>query len=213
MDRTEAEDRFRSIPWCATLLNQPDTIIFTPSARLDNATGGLASKDQLLRRTLNTPDAAPHCIGFYRDPVKEVTPRSISPRLLINSASLLFDIGPGVNGFHGSAHGGFMAVMMDDAMGSLIYHNYVLQAQKQQKDPAWRLPTDTLDLSKVHYFTAGIDMRYRKPLPTPSVAICTASLNRVEGRKLLMDVTIKDEHGTVFATGNGLWMSMPSGKI
>lgn len=213
MNRTKAEQQFRSIPWCAALLKRPDTVVFTPSARVENADDGLASKDQLFRRTLNTSDAAPHCIGFYRDPSQEITPPPISPRLLINSSSLLFDIGPGVNGFHGSAHGGFMAVMMDDAMGSLIYHNHVLQMRKQQEDPEWRMPPETIDLAKIHYITAGMDLRYRKPLPTPSVVICTASLRKVEGRKMFMDVTIKDERGTVFTTGNGLWISMPSGKI
>ncbi|CAG9948677.1 unnamed protein product [Clonostachys rosea f. rosea IK726] len=211
-----AEQRFRSIEWCAVLLNRPGTTIFTPSCRLVDALGLPASQDQILRTTLNNSDAVPHCLGFYQDPASSSTPGSpaspTQPRLLINSSSALFDLQPGVNGYHGSTHGGFMAVLIDDSMGGLIYHNFVLQMQKQQ-EPGWNPPPGTLDLSKIQYFTAGMNIRLEKPLKTPAVVVVTSTLNRVEGRKLYLDVVVEDGNGTKYATCEGLWMSLPNQKI
>ncbi|CAI6098690.1 unnamed protein product [Clonostachys chloroleuca] len=211
-----AEQRFRSIAWCAALLNRPGTTIFTPSCRLVDASGLPASQDQILRTTLNNSDAVPHCLGFYQDPASSSTPGSPTspeqPRLLINSSSTLFDLQPGVNGYHGSTHGGFMAVLIDDSMGGLIYHNFVLQMQKQQ-EPGWNPPPGTLDLSKIQYFTAGMDIRLEKPLRTPAVVSVTSTLNRVEGRKMYLDVVVEDGNGTRFASCEGLWMSLPNQKI
>ncbi|VUC30924.1 unnamed protein product [Clonostachys rosea] len=212
----KAEQRLRSIAWCAALLDRPGTTIFTPSCRLVDASGLPASQDQILRTTLNNPDAVPHCLGFYQDPGSSSTPGSTTsparPRLLINSSSTIFDLQPGVNGYHGSTHGGFMAVLIDDSMGGLIYHNFVLQMQKQQ-EPGWAPPPGTLDLSKIQYFTAGMNIRLEKPLRTPTVVVVTSTLNRVEGRKLYLDVVVEDGKGTKYATCEGLWMSLPNQKI
>ncbi|CAH0054557.1 unnamed protein product [Clonostachys solani] len=212
----KAEQRFRSIAWCAALLDRPGTTIFTPSCRLVDASGLPASQDQILRTTLNNSDAVPHCLGFYQDPASSSTTGSQTspahPRLLLNSSSIIFDLQPGVNGYHGSTHGGFMAVLIDDSMGGLIYHNFVLQMQKQQ-EPGWNPPPGTLDLSKIQYFTAGMNVRLEKPLKTPAVVVVTSTLNRVEGRKMYLDVVVEDGNGKKYATCEGLWMSLPNQKI
>lgn len=212
----KSEDHFRSIPWCAALLGSSDTIVFTPSFRAETTTPGIpASQDQLMRVSLNSPDTVPHCLGFHKDPAGDTAEdaSSTAPRLLINSASIFFEIGPGVNGFHGSGHGGFVSVLIDDAMGALLYQNLMLQVQRQRSDPSWRLPTHAVDITKMQYATAGMDVRLQRPLPTPGVVVATASLDKIDGRKLSLDVVIKDSRGRLLATCKGLWISLLSGKI
>lgn len=213
----KSEDYFRGISWCVALLNSPDTVIFTPSFRTETPFPGLpASQDQLMRVSLNSPTTVPHCLGFHKDYTSDIVGESSStagPRLLVNSASLLIDIGPGVNGFHGSAHGGFVSVLFDDAMGALLYQNLAMQSQKQRADASWKLPANTVDIAKLQYATAGMDVRLQRPLPTPGVVVATAKLARIDGRKLAVDVVIKDERGKQLATCKGLWVSLLSGKM
>ena len=212
---------FKAIPWCAAFFERPDLVLFTPSSRLEGPDGSPASKDKLMRKSLHASDSVPHCIGFYQDDTKATASTAdngsssdapSSPRLLTNSVCLIYDLQPGVSGYHGSVHGGFFSVLADEAMGSLIYQNFFLQKQKQE-DPKWRLPPGTLDLMNVQYFTASMNTRLQKPLPTPSVIAVTASLSKVQGRKMFVSVAIENEKGVRFATCEGLWISLPAEKI
>ncbi|KAI1652286.1 HotDog domain-containing protein [Daldinia loculata] len=220
----EATHHFKSTPWCAALLERPGVITFTPTSRLlEDPTGNSPTQDQLFRKTLNNADTVPHCIGFYHDPVSSnldieenpstslIPSSQLGPKLLINSASLIFDLCPGVNGYNGTAHGGFISSLIDEAMGSLIFINH--QVQTREEAQGRRLPRGVLDLNNVRFFTASMTVRFLKPLPTPQTVVVTASLNRIEGRKMSLDVTVKDKHQVEFARCDGLWMSLPKEKM
>ncbi|KAI0145183.1 hypothetical protein GGR57DRAFT_306144 [Xylariaceae sp. FL1272] len=119
---------FEEIPWCAALLQQPGVVTFTPAARLPaSADGRYPSQDQLFKTTLKTSATVPHYIGFYQSPFEDaekttlLPQASAKPRLLVNSASLLVDLRPGINGFNATAHGGFIACLFDEIMGSLMF--------------------------------------------------------------------------------------------
>lgn len=96
-------------------------------------------------------------------------------------------------------------------MGSLIYINDVVykQAQKQGRP----LSTSVLNMDGVAMFTASMNVKFRKPLATPQVVTVTATLNRIEGRKVFLDVEVKSGDGVVFATCEGMWMSVPRHKL
>ncbi|KAI1376170.1 HotDog domain-containing protein [Hypoxylon crocopeplum] len=221
---SEAAHHFKSIPWYATLLERPGVLTFTPTSRLpEDLTGHSPTQDQLFRKTLNNTDTVPHCIGFYQDPFSsnleiQGSPSSSSgsssqlgSKLLVNSASLIFDLCPGVNGFNGTAHGGLISSLVDEAMGSLIFINHQVQTREQAQGR--RLPRDVLDLNNSRFFTASMTVRFLKPIPTPQTVVVTASLNRIEGRKMSLDVTVKGKHQVEFARCDGLWMSLPKGKM
>ncbi|OIW28190.1 hypothetical protein CONLIGDRAFT_465550 [Coniochaeta ligniaria NRRL 30616] len=219
MDHTSLLDRlthhYNSIPWCAALLGRPDVIEFIPTSRLlEDAAGHSPTQDQLFRKTLNNNDSIPHCIGFYRDPFSSNSSDPSSqpiPRLLIKSCSLIYDLCPGVNGFNGTAHGGLISSLMDEAMGSLIFINH--QVQTREEAQGRRLPQDVLDLNNVRFFTASMTVRFLKPLYTPQTVVVTASFNKIEGRKMSLDVTVEGKDQTAFAKCDGLWMSLPSRKL
>lgn len=208
---TETE-YFKSIPWCADLISSHNTALFTPTCRQpDSSPSG--TKDQLVRKTLNDPKAIPHCIGLYTKPVPvntTETPESLS--LYIQSASLFFDLQPGVNGFNGTAHGGLIATLIDEVMGSLIFINNIVQTQLEREGGS--LPPGTLDLNNTRVLTASMTVRFQKPVPTPGVVVATARFVGIEGRKISFDVRVHGEDkGVEYARGDGLWVSLPLQKV
>ncbi|ROT37659.1 hypothetical protein SODALDRAFT_334778 [Sodiomyces alkalinus F11] len=225
--RLPSEDvsHFLSIPWCAALLAQPDVHTFVPTSRLpeDDARHS-PSRDQLFSKTLRDADAVPHCIGFYKVPSPDASPnatphsapitaasQAADPAFLVRSCSLLFDLRPGVIGFAGSVHGGLIASLIDEAMGNLFLANHYAQGCEMEANRP--LPPGTIDVDNARFLTANMTVRFQRPLPAPKVVVVTSSLDRIEGRKLFLAVTITDEHLVEFAKCEGMWMTVPRERM
>lgn len=205
-------DYFQSIPWCATLLEKPGIVPYTPTCRLEpDANGVLPTRDEFFRVHLRSSDLIPHAIGFYQDPFSPATispsPTSSGLRLLIHSSTLMLDVRSGTNGFNGSAHGGLISTLIDEAMGSLIYINHHFYTEVEAIDKE-KIPSDTLNMHGVAMFTAGMNVRFLKPLATPQVVLVTASVKDIKGRKVYLDVEVKNKEGVIFASCEGMWMSV-----
>jgi acyl-coenzyme A thioesterase PaaI-like protein len=128
-----------------------------------------------------------------------------APQFLINTVSLLIDLRPGVNGFNGTTHGGLIASLLDEAMGCLLFNNNVLQQEMRARGAA--IPDTVVDLSKGPILTASMSFEFKKPLATPQVVIATATLDRIDGRKLYLNYAIMNGKGKEFARGEGVWIS------
>lgn len=219
---------FESVPWCAALLNQPGIVTFTPTARLPAGPDGrFPSQDQLFKTSLRTSDAVPEYLGFYRSPFSDAAdstrpPSRSSPptgagakgeqkknqRFLINTLSLLIDLRPGVNGFNGTVHGGFIASLIDEAMGCLLFAN----AEALRGRDA--IPSDVVDLANAGaIFTASMNVQFVRPIATPQVVLATATFDRTEGRKLWLSFDVRNGDGKVLARGEGLWMSVRKERL
>ncbi|KAH6693941.1 HotDog domain-containing protein [Plectosphaerella plurivora] len=209
-------DYFLSIPWCAALLTPPDVVHFTPTSRLegDHAARSM-TQDQLFRKSLNNSDTIPRCVGFYRDTTDQIVAEAAASdkpaRLLVESISLLFELRPGVNGFNGTAHGGLIASLIDEAMGSMFLVNNVVQAVNGMRGGS--VPQGIVDLSNLRVFTAGMDVRFQKPVKTPGVVVVTSNFVKTEGRKIFFDVRLTDEKGVENAKCDAVWLSRPLDKI
>ncbi|KFY76835.1 hypothetical protein V499_03613 [Pseudogymnoascus sp. VKM F-103] len=208
-------DYFKSIPWCAAILEKTGIVTFTPTCRLqEDANGYCPTQDQFFRKSLRNDDAIPNCVGFYQDPFSKTTsspPSGSALRLLVNSSTLIFDLRPGINGFNGSAHGGLISALMDEAMGSMIFVNH--EVYKDVEARKVTTPPNVMNLHGIAMFTASMNVRFQKPLATPHIVLVTATLNRIEGRKVFIDVTVKNENGVRFATCDGMWISVPKEKL
>ncbi|KAF2263092.1 hypothetical protein CC78DRAFT_534254 [Lojkania enalia] len=210
-------DYFQSIPWCAALLEKPGIVLYTPTCRLaPDANSALSTQDQFFRINLRHSDLIPYAIGVYEDPffptIISPSPTSSGLRLLIYSSTLMLDIRPGTNGYNGSAHGGLISTLIDEAMGSLIYinHKFYTEVEATQKE---KMPSNVLNMHGVAMFTASMNVRFLKPLPTPQVVLVTASLNKIEGRKVYLDVEVKNGEGMKFASCEGMWMSISRERL
>ncbi|KAI1266457.1 HotDog domain-containing protein [Xylariaceae sp. FL1019] len=209
---------FERIPWCAELLQKPGVVTFTPAARLPkSADGRYPSQDQLFKTTLKTSETVPNYIGFYQSPFENLEKTSLlpqdqsKPRLLVNSASLLIDLRPGINGFNATAHGGFIACLFDEIMGSLMFASG--EEYRQAEARGITLPDNLLRFHDEIVFTVGMNFKLIKAIATPQVVIATAAFDRIEGRKLFLSYAIQDSEGTYLAKGEGIWAIVRKQKL
>ncbi|KAH9908745.1 Thioesterase/thiol ester dehydrase-isomerase [Xylariomycetidae sp. FL2044] len=200
------------------ILKEPTVIPFVPASRQPIHHGGaspdedaLFSRDTLFRETLDSESAIPNYVGFYHDPFGSgPDPTTTFPDLpfIARSISLVLDCRAGTHGFHATVHGGLMCAMMDEAMGTLLFQNRALNREAKARG---LIPAASPDLAPA--MTARMDVRYRRPIPTPHVVIVTASLARVEGRKLQMHVVVESKNGQEYATCDGMFIRLRERKL
>ncbi|KAI0838461.1 HotDog domain-containing protein [Hypoxylon sp. FL0890] len=196
-----------------TILEAPRIVPFLPPSRQDRSQSSVGkdafvSQDKLFKYLLESERAIPHLIGFYEDPFCHPTTTFPHLPFITRSASLVLELRDGLHGFHGTVHGGFICAVMDEAMGSLIVLNDILNRQAKAKGI---IPTDTKKFTAA--VTAYMDVKYRKPISTPQIVVVTASLDRIEGRKMYMHVVVKDQHNHECVSCDGMFISVPTGKL
>ncbi|KAI1152128.1 hypothetical protein F4825DRAFT_462086 [Nemania diffusa] len=226
-------DLFESVPWCAALLLSPGITTFIPSPHSPAGPNGHSpSQDQLFVTTLNTANAVPRCVGFYQSPFSDAGETKLlepvsrrikfGQQLLISTASYFFELCPGVNGFNGTAHGGLIACLFDQAMGDLLFINGEIHRRaalptgkrcRRAVTNGTHLPPCYLNPLDNPMFTASMETQLLKPLVTPQIVLVTVSLNKVAGRKIYLDSFLENEEGIKFAAGRGIWVSARKGKL
>lgn len=54
---------------------------------------------------------------------------------------------------------------------------------------------------------ADLNTVYKKPIPVPGPVLCTARIDRQDGRKVYVRATIEDGEGTVYTTAESMFVS------
>ena len=178
MDFQEAY--FRSIPWCAKLINDPETVIVPVSSRTHKEN----REDALFAETLNSDSTIRACLTFYQRPSSGLSS--------INEIYTLLSIGYGLNGHANVCHGGMVATLMDEVIGELIV------VKKKMESSFAKDPT----------MTAYLNVTYLKPVKTPQVILAIATLRDIKGRKYYVDSSITDGKGVVLAKAEALLISV-----
>ena len=169
----EIKSHFRSIPWAWKHFSDPTLQPFTNESRIVKAT---TTTDTFIARTLATEETIRAWQSFYRAPDS-----SSEYGEILN----LVSIGSGINGHVDTSHGGFIGVLLDEALG--------VAAEKAR-------PADKSTM------TAFLKINYKKPVRTPSVVLCRARLDKKEGRKLWVTGQIEDGEGNVMSTAEALFL-------
>jgi acyl-coenzyme A thioesterase PaaI-like protein len=97
--------------------------------------------------------------------------------------------GPGAQGPPGHAHGGSMAAVMDEALGSSCW------------------------VAGHPVVAAELTTRFKNMLPLGSVYTAEAWVEEVDGRKVYTRGQIIDDEGTVYAEATGLFIEMGEGTF
>lgn len=208
-------DYFRQIPWCQKLIDDPGVAVF--SLTFQDNPANRESKDTMFTKTLQNQTTIPHTLGLHpvytpaRLPATASASSEIAKRLLIPSASFLFDLHTGLNGFHGGVHGGVTALLIDEAMGNLIWLNHVTNEDLRKQGKA--LPEDALDMQKLGFMTTGINVRLQRPIKTPQVVLVKSEFVRMEGKKMFLRNVVLDSTGAQCAQSEGLWIAFPLQKL
>ena len=169
---------FQSIPWTEKLIRHPDYVaVPTPSRESKKST-----EDAMFAETLNTKDTIRTCLALQKKPTSNQAP--------VTELRLLLDLGYAVSGWPNVVHGGVISLIMDEAKVTLLQ----LSERAGNAD--------------IHgsYVTASFQVRYIRPIPTPSVIMVTARLRRVEGRKVAIDAVIENAEGHKMAVGESQWL-------
>ena len=173
--------QFQSIPWCAKLLADPDWTIAPAHSRSPKA----SSEDSFFAETLQTDKTVRACLSLFSSSNPSTSSNKSSPPF--QRAYILLSLGNGVNGYPDVGHGGFVATLLDQGMGILMEEN-------------------KYNGNGIDVVTAYLNVRYRRPMPTPGVVLVTAAYAKVVPRKQFMRATLENGEGTVYADADALFV-------
>lgn len=109
---------FQSIPWCEELLRDKSIIhVAIPDRRPK-----LDQEYTLVKETLNSESTVRACITYFRIPKRNGQLRpGENPKSPFVEIVTLLDLGCGINGYAKTAHGGFLATIFDEVMGTAAW--------------------------------------------------------------------------------------------
>ena len=184
----EAEAFFRAIPWCATLIDDPNFDVKPTGFRTVKPHG----VDSLPSQTLNSPRTIRAVLTLAAKPI----PAAGLLPARIEEARFLMDLGDGMNGHAGVLHGGMIATLLDEAMGGLL----VLNADV---NPV---------AAKLGAATRTLQVEYHRPIRVPGVVVVVARTREQKGRRVYTEGWFQDENGKVLAKGEAMWIAI-GGKL
>ncbi|KAF2687293.1 hypothetical protein K458DRAFT_415551 [Lentithecium fluviatile CBS 122367] len=185
--------RLSRTPWCAALISSPSWTPTGTGSRVPKA----STEDSFFAETLGTERTIRACLTL------RLTEACEDGEMPFPEVRTILELGDGVNGFPNIAHGGFAATMLDEVMGVLITTNIVERSERRKR-------AGILGEEVMSCFTAYLNTTYKKPLPTPSTVLCTAKLDRREGKKIYLRATIEDGQGMVYTVGEGMFVETRS---
>ncbi|KAH0526757.1 hypothetical protein TsFJ059_010042 [Trichoderma semiorbis] len=178
---------FLSIPWCACLIQTPNTIPFIPQCFNPQS----PAHDQLVGSTLSGPRGLQHMLSFFHTEDEAHLQDHERPIMHVSS---LFALGQGLSGYEGVLHGGMMMTMVDEAMGVLHEINMALGK--------------TGEVFGTASVTAGLDIKFLKPGPINQTVLVNAWVDGVEGRKTRIKCEVRDGNGVELARCSSTWVSV-----
>ncbi|KAF2396260.1 Thioesterase/thiol ester dehydrase-isomerase [Trichodelitschia bisporula] len=179
----EAHAYFAGIPWCAAALHEPGYVPCATSSRVPKA----STEDSFYAETLATPRTLRRCASVHSAPLPQAEVEALGGGLAIREARTLVELGDGVCGFPGIAHGGLVATLLDEEMGILLTVN----ADRAEE---------------MSYMTAYLNVRYMGPVRVPGIVCARARVVRCEGRKMFVEGEVVDRDGVKLATAECLFV-------
>jgi len=181
----EAELRhFKTISWCAKILDDPDFVYARTTSRHIKPT----TEDAFFAETLKTEHTIPACISLYRRPC--------APLARIEEVRTLLQLGYRLNGYPHIAHGGVQSFIVDEIMALLLSFNKDLEGGPIRQAMV----------------TASLRISFLKPVKTPSVVLVTAKFRHIQGRKHFIDAEILDEKGVPLVRADALFIALGGSK-
>lgn len=189
---------FLSVPWCRSIIEDSNWIpTRTPSREVKSN-----KEDTFFAETLQTSQTIRNCLTLFRRPGVPTSQVSKNPDAdfkatatdhPIQEVIILLNLGSGINGYAGVCHGGFVSTILDESMGVLITTNL----QLKDRINGWK---------QISSFTAYLNIRFERPVPTPGVIMGRCWFERVDRRKTWIQATLEDGAGGVMARGEALFV-------
>jgi thioesterase superfamily protein 4 len=205
-----AMERMLSIPWAAALINDPKWTHTRTGSRLPKASG----EDSFFAETLATDRTLRACLTL-------VPTKKVHGKLVYQETATIVDLGTGLNGFPQTCHGGVAATLLDEICGVLIQLNTEMQlvvgkqsgSLNQARDVNYMTACKLMCGTKTRcaeLMSVDLNISYKRPIPTPSTVLCTAKVERQDGRKLYIRATIEDGAGVIYTVGEAMFVEIKS---
>lgn len=149
---------------------------------MDNRIRKKSSQDSLFADTFKTDATIRHCLALYRG----------GPQLSLDSHELRFilTMGSALDGWAGVCHGGVICTILDEAMSFLV--NLYCKATN---------PTS-------NELTAGLRVRFLKPVHTPGSFLIKTKVSSKERRKFRVSAELLNQKEVCLATADGLFIAL-----
>jgi acyl-coenzyme A thioesterase PaaI-like protein len=176
------DELFRSIPWCASILSDPDYRVIPTAWRWPS---DYNSRMDIFARTLKTTQTISAWCSILRRP--EVSSRKVSDILRI-----LLALRSGLDGAPGRLQGGVTSMVFDAAVSMMT-----------------GLAKESVDQDGFNV-TKELTIRYLAPVLTPSEVMIEAKVVDIRNdRRYSIQADMKDKTGKVMATAEAVCIIVP----
>ncbi|KAF2160551.1 hypothetical protein M409DRAFT_70309 [Zasmidium cellare ATCC 36951] len=160
-------------------------------------------EDELFGKALQTDDTIQHWLSLISNtafPILAPRPPSETPLLsgkfdAPDVVSLLY-LQHGINGFRGTAHGGLLCAVLDEAMGFTVeLHRHASSSSREE------------------LYTAKVNIDYRRPVLTPDMVVVKTWLEKRDGRKWYLRGLVENSKGERCVDVEGLWVAARPRKL
>lgn len=172
-DSNASHTYFTNIPWTSRLLATTNLHIGALPSRIPKA----STEDSLTATTLATSTTIPYCLVYYPLP-----PTSSS----LNAISILLKVESGCNGHPHILHGGIVATLLDESMGSLLQQI----EERKHKESAAEGPAQSIGS-----FTKTLNVEFLAPMKTPSVILAEVKVVERRGRGVKVVASLLQKEG------------------
>ncbi|KAL7905197.1 HotDog domain-containing protein [Trichoderma velutinum] len=178
---------FRTIPWCAELLEVSGTHYFLPNCRNPASD----HRDQFFSTTLATPTTLKHVLCFFVAEDRDMLQNALKP---ITKVQTLYAPEEGLGGVGPMMHGGMIMALLDESSNVLLEINTVMNKEGT--------------MFEAGSVTGGMEIKFMRPVLTGQTVLATASIDAVDGRKMRIKCDIRDEDGIILVRASSTWFVM-----
>ncbi|OBT39830.1 hypothetical protein VE00_09102 [Pseudogymnoascus sp. WSF 3629] len=204
---------FLTHPWCAALLSAPNTTLLPTPSRIPKE----STEDSFFAVTLRTGDTIPYMLSFSSprasggaspspsDGVAAATDASAptpapAPGSSTEQVNTLFSLGPALNGYPTTAHGGLIAALFDEAMGVSM-----MRLRCSSSSP--KCPQG----GAMDIVTASLKVDFLRRLETPGVVVVRVWVGERRGRKWVLEGEMVGREGgeeVVVGRARAVWVEV-----
>ncbi|KAJ5242458.1 Thioesterase superfamily [Penicillium citrinum] len=236
-DPASAITHFRSNPWANSLISSEDYKPIPTDSRTMKPSG----EDGYFANTLGTPKTIPHVLTLQRRDIpappskpptwlpatkQQVEDAKVNPTPSAMPADIimLFDLAsPGLSGHPGTAHGGIIATLIDEAMSLAVAAHANVNSGS---DSGIGSRSNVEDNPRGSIFTSQLDVRYKRRVVNPALLVVRTKVVGRVGRKYWVRAQAlqEDEEGSgghlewakrkiVKAEAMAFWIVIPDEKL
>ncbi|KAJ3540710.1 hypothetical protein NM208_g4948 [Fusarium decemcellulare] len=174
-------DHFASVPWCSPLLQHPRLTLLHDEEPIDGD-----DRNLFFNRLLQSKDAINAFLMFYYKPAENSILQDLTP---VPELFMLVDAKMNVSGWPGVSHGGYISTLFD------VVGGWHAQCNINRSIEQGHLPKGN------KMMTFSLQVTYLKPVLVDRVILLKSYVEKVDGKKMYIKMTLEDESRAILCRG------------